>query len=249
MSDHGRESQVRTAEVVPTPLVALRELVAAMHLVFENDWGHTQSCLQDDGTASISPGGTFLNPLVKDERDNWWNRGELLESYRRAVDVLRQLDLDPTDLTRDPDAPHEPRYLPDLSASRIGGILAAALTDAMNAPHSVQVKSLRYKDAADESILRDKDHAEMRLVVAYPNARAVAWRTQMDSMTARLESEARERRKQREAEIEAELAAQKRESEERAAEAITEREPEAPVDWRAELRKAGARPPGDGAAR
>ena len=50
-------------------------------LVFDDDWMMTKECLADP-TYFISGDGTFLDPQVADESNNWQNRGALLERYR-----------------------------------------------------------------------------------------------------------------------------------------------------------------------
>jgi hypothetical protein len=37
----------------------------------------------------ISPGGTFLEPKIEDEVENWGNRAALLEAYRKLKKLLR----------------------------------------------------------------------------------------------------------------------------------------------------------------
>lgn len=57
------------------------EFLANFELVFDGDWTMTKECLADP-THLISDDGTFLDPQVADESNNWHNRGALLQSYR-----------------------------------------------------------------------------------------------------------------------------------------------------------------------
>jgi hypothetical protein len=68
--------------------------VDLFELVFENDWEHTKVTLHvpDDLPGFITPDGSFLNPGVEDESNNWANRGSLLAAYRRLRSALPELD-------------------------------------------------------------------------------------------------------------------------------------------------------------
>jgi hypothetical protein len=77
----------------------LADLCESMYLVFENDWEHTQGAITQEGEAYFGRRGTFLNPKVADEYNNWGNRGGLLATYRRAVELLRANGIDPEHLT------------------------------------------------------------------------------------------------------------------------------------------------------
>ena len=57
------------------------DFLDAFELVFDADWQMTKDCLADP-THLISNEGTFLNPQVADEANNWHNRGALLAAYR-----------------------------------------------------------------------------------------------------------------------------------------------------------------------
>ena len=62
-----------------------RELLDFIDLVFDHDWDHTLGCLSDEYRQYfIDPDGTFLQPNVSDESNNWANRGAFLAAYRRA---------------------------------------------------------------------------------------------------------------------------------------------------------------------
>lgn len=67
------------------------EFIQAFELVFDNDWEHTKSILENDKNGIyIENDRTFLNPLSPsdDEGNNWWNRGKLLSKYRNLKEEL-----------------------------------------------------------------------------------------------------------------------------------------------------------------
>ena len=68
---------------------AVVNFVDRFELVFDNDWEMTKSIIQDP-KYYIEEDGTFLEPRVEDESNNWANRGGLLASYRK----LKKLMLD-----------------------------------------------------------------------------------------------------------------------------------------------------------
>jgi hypothetical protein len=67
----------------PELLMALRSFLNSFELVFgETDWDTTLLNLQNNAKYLIEPNGTFIDPGVDDESNNWWNRGSLLSAYR-----------------------------------------------------------------------------------------------------------------------------------------------------------------------
>lgn len=75
----------------PEFLSALMSFWYSFEAVFgEADWPTTLDNLQDYAKYLIDPNGTFLEPCVDDESNNWWNRGSLLSSYRR---LKQQIEL------------------------------------------------------------------------------------------------------------------------------------------------------------
>jgi hypothetical protein len=67
----------------------LAEFLQQFELVFDDDWEFSQTCLGDDNRDSfVADGGTFLNPGVRDEANNWGNRGSLLRAYRHLVEAM-----------------------------------------------------------------------------------------------------------------------------------------------------------------
>jgi len=73
--------------------MALGDLVGAIDLVFDHDWDFTKSALEGIDSF-VSADGTFLEPNVADERDNWGNRGGLLDAYREVNAFIREHDFD-----------------------------------------------------------------------------------------------------------------------------------------------------------
>lgn len=73
----------------PELLITLRRFIDSFEVVFgECDWPITLCNLQDDAKYLIDPNGTFLEPGVEDESNNWGNRGSLLADYRRLKHQL-----------------------------------------------------------------------------------------------------------------------------------------------------------------
>lgn len=71
----------------------ISDFLIAYHAIFEVDWEHTKSCLEDS-EFFISPAGTFINPHVNDEGNNWGNRPWLLNSYRRLIEYIEKNNID-----------------------------------------------------------------------------------------------------------------------------------------------------------
>jgi hypothetical protein len=68
----------------PELLMALRSFIDSFEVVFgESDWWLTKEAISGElAEYNIHPNGTFLEPGVEDESNNWANRGSLLASYR-----------------------------------------------------------------------------------------------------------------------------------------------------------------------
>lgn len=79
------------------PHKELNKLISSFMLsfeaVFENDWEYTMMCLESS-EYYIKSEGTFINPLVLDEENNWANRAGLLRSYRELVEYIRTNKID-----------------------------------------------------------------------------------------------------------------------------------------------------------
>lgn len=83
----------------PELLIALRRFLDSFELVFgETDWPVTLANLQDDARYLIHQNGTFLEPGVDDESNNWANRGSLLSAYRRLKHQLAMSQFIVTDV-------------------------------------------------------------------------------------------------------------------------------------------------------
>ena len=83
---------------------SLERFLSAFETVFDRDWPYTKQMLgvtdetkeQAENLKSIgletihaiSPNGTFLNPEVDDETEDWGHRSELLSAYRALKDCF-----------------------------------------------------------------------------------------------------------------------------------------------------------------
>lgn len=88
---------------------SIRKFLESFEQVFDKDWDYTKEQLgvyeetaeQKENSAkmgleaiySISPDGTFLNPKVDDETEDWGYRGALLENYIQLKQLIAQVDL------------------------------------------------------------------------------------------------------------------------------------------------------------
>ncbi len=80
------------------------EFIEAFEQVFHKDWAYTKDMLgMHDNTQAqhaagemmgletipvVAEDGTFLQPRVEDEKENWGYRGRLLELYRELKQTL-----------------------------------------------------------------------------------------------------------------------------------------------------------------
>jgi len=71
---------------------AVTNFMTCFELVFDNDWTMTKNCIKDSKFL-IEKKGTFLNPKVDDEENNWANRGSLLATYRELYDLMKKQDI------------------------------------------------------------------------------------------------------------------------------------------------------------
>lgn len=71
----------------------ITNFMLSFHGVFDNDWEHTKLCLEGSKDY-IDSNGTFINPLVDDEENNWANRGYLLNNYRKLVEYIKTNKID-----------------------------------------------------------------------------------------------------------------------------------------------------------
>ena len=79
---------------------ALREFTWAFEMVFHHDWDYAQVMLWPVNEM-IGEGGTFLEPRVASEGEDWGYRAILLERYRKLRALMESRGLSP----RDRDAP------------------------------------------------------------------------------------------------------------------------------------------------
>ncbi len=76
----------------------IMKFVDAFEQVFDKDWTYTKQNLGIWGRPTdsedeysipfIAEDGTFLNPKVDDETENWGNRANLLDQYRKLKSLL-----------------------------------------------------------------------------------------------------------------------------------------------------------------
>ncbi len=85
---------------------SISKFIEVFEQVFDKDWSYTKERLSiEDETEEqrrnsivagletiyfISSNGTFINPKVEDEAEDWGNRGALLNEYRRLKNLLSQ---------------------------------------------------------------------------------------------------------------------------------------------------------------
>jgi hypothetical protein len=85
---------------------AVRRFLESFETVFGSDWSYTMEMLgiQEEtperaaaakamgleAIPMISLGGTFLEPQIEDEVENWGNRAALLDSYRKLKRLFRK---------------------------------------------------------------------------------------------------------------------------------------------------------------
>lgn len=71
---------------------AVTDFMSSFELVFDNDWDMTEGIIKDS-KFYIAENGTFLNPDVEDEGNNWANRGSLLANYRKLYDLMKKKEI------------------------------------------------------------------------------------------------------------------------------------------------------------
>lgn len=94
----------------------LLEFLESFEEVFDRDWDYTKEMLgisDEDETKEqkealqkvgletiyvISPDGTFINPKMDDEIEDWGNRGKLLETYRKLKKLVGEKQSSSNDL-------------------------------------------------------------------------------------------------------------------------------------------------------
>jgi hypothetical protein len=71
----------------------ISEFLVSFSLVFDLDWDHTKMCIEES-KFYIDSDGSFLNPGVEDEENNWANRARLLDSYRNLIRYIKDHNID-----------------------------------------------------------------------------------------------------------------------------------------------------------
>lgn len=87
---------------------ALKKFLNSFEEVFDKDWKYSKAMMgiideteedkkrdKEFGLESIdiiADDGTFLNPKVDDETEDWRNRGALLQEYRELKKLLENID-------------------------------------------------------------------------------------------------------------------------------------------------------------
>jgi hypothetical protein len=70
--------------------LAVAEFIWSVEEVFDRDWEYTERMFQ-----VVGEGGTFLQPNVDDEGEDWGNRAFFLERYRNLRRVMQERRIDP----------------------------------------------------------------------------------------------------------------------------------------------------------
>ena len=65
----------------------ISDFMISFETVFDTDWDHTLLCIEQLDSY-INSNGTFVNPQVADEENNWGSRSALLNSYRTLVQYI-----------------------------------------------------------------------------------------------------------------------------------------------------------------
>jgi hypothetical protein len=71
----------------------ISNFLLSFELVFGVDWDYSQMCLEES-KSYISAKGTFIDPLMQDEQNNWANRGSLLNAYRELIGYIKTNKID-----------------------------------------------------------------------------------------------------------------------------------------------------------
>lgn len=73
----------------PHIIKLLSDFLDSFEHLFDTDWDYAQEILKDPKDF-IALDGTFLNPKIEDESNNWASRGHLLGVYRQLLSELRK---------------------------------------------------------------------------------------------------------------------------------------------------------------
>jgi len=70
---------------------AVVRFLHCVDLVFDYDWEFSKNVLTGTSLEHfIAESGTFLSPEVRDESNNWANRGSFLSAYRDLTSILEK---------------------------------------------------------------------------------------------------------------------------------------------------------------
>lgn len=78
----------------PELTTALSEFTWAFEQVFHHDWAYARAMLLP-ANGMIAPDGTFLEPRVEDEVDDWGYRAMLLQRYRKLRALMEARGITP----------------------------------------------------------------------------------------------------------------------------------------------------------
>lgn len=59
-----------------------QNLLVSARRLFHEDWEYARANITDDYSGHFGKAATFLEPNIKDEKNNWCCRSHFLESYR-----------------------------------------------------------------------------------------------------------------------------------------------------------------------
>ena len=104
-------SQVKRRDTMKTELEkSIRRFLELFEEVFDNDWKYSKEMmgiypetdeqrrqakelgLESESIDIIAENGTFVNPNVEDETEDWGNRGALLSEYRKLKKLIEHID-------------------------------------------------------------------------------------------------------------------------------------------------------------
>ncbi|MEK6233608.1 MAG: hypothetical protein N2C14_02765 [Planctomycetales bacterium] len=76
---------------------AVAEFAWSVEELFDRDWQYTEHMFP-----AIGDGGTFLDPNLDDEAEDWGNRAIFLERFRKLRRVMQELEIEPIPFSPQP---------------------------------------------------------------------------------------------------------------------------------------------------
>jgi hypothetical protein len=73
-------------------LSLVNEFLSATMFIFDMDWDHTKYCMLDINSF-VSSSGTFIDPQVEDEGNNWGNRPGYLNAYKKLKIFMEENEI------------------------------------------------------------------------------------------------------------------------------------------------------------